>query len=54
MRIAGDGRVEDVGLACFPVLDGQGWPRGAVAEADPADRAGVGAVLAAVAPPCPA
>ncbi len=47
VRVAGDRSVEQVGLAAAPVLDRQRRTRGVMAKADPADRAGVGAILAA-------
>src|SRR6516164_10953077 len=46
MRVAGDRRVEQVSLATGPVLDRQRRPRRVMAEADPADRTGVGAICA--------
>ena len=39
MRIAGDRRVEEVGRAVRPVLDGDGRPRRVVGERHPADLA---------------
>ena len=47
VRIAGYRSIEQVGLSARPVLDRQGRPRRVMTEADPADRTGVGAVLAA-------
>src|SRR5271163_3893051 len=47
VQVAGDRSVEQVGLAAGSVLDRQRRSRRVMAEADPADRAGVGAILAA-------
>jgi hypothetical protein len=47
VRVAGNGSVEQVGLAAGALLDRQRRPRRMVAEADPADHPGTGAVLPA-------
>ena len=49
MRIAGDRRVEEVGRAIWPVLDGDGRPRRIVCERHPADLA----CLRPFSPACP-
>ena len=54
MRVAGDRRIENVGLSPRPILHRERRPGGVMAEADPTDRPRIGAILPAGAFACPA